>query len=331
MTAAMTVPPGQRRVDVCNGDADGLCAVLQWRLQTPAPATLVTGLKREIALLDRVQAMPGDELLVCDLSLQRNRTALLRLLAQGARVRYFDHHAACDVPPHPNLHTHIELGSQTCTSLLMDRHLGGAQRLWALAGAYGDNLTAVADALAADSGVGSEDRARLRMLGEAINYNAYGEDERDVYIPPARLYETLSRYRDPLDLSLHETIVRPLDALRRADLRQAAQVPPHWQNGRASVYLLPDAPWSRRVIGCLANELASARPAMAHAVLKAVRAGGYVVSVRAPLSAAGGARELCLRFGGAGRAGAAGIDDLPARDLDRFIQAFGAARWGESG
>ncbi|UUZ72893.1 hypothetical protein LP415_05105 [Polaromonas sp. P1(28)-8] len=83
MTAAMTVPPGQRRVDVCNGDADGLCAVLQWRLQTPAPATLVTGLKREIALLDRVQAMPGDELLVCDLSLQRNRTALLRLLAQG--------------------------------------------------------------------------------------------------------------------------------------------------------------------------------------------------------------------------------------------------------
>jgi len=331
MSAGMTALSGQRCVDVCNGDADGLCAVLQWRLQTPAPATLVTGLKREIALLERVQAMPGDELLVCDLSLQRNRTALLRLLAQGARVRYFDHHAPCDVPPHSNLHTHIELGSQICTSLLMDRYLGGAQRLWALVGAYGDNLTGVANALAADAGVGSEDQARLRMLGEAINYNAYGEDERDVHLPPARLYQTLSRYRDPLDTLLHETVVRPLDALRRADLRQAAQVPPHWQSGHASLYLLPDAPWSRRVIGCLANELASARPAMAHAVLKAMRAGGYVVSVRAPLSAAGGARELCLAFGGAGRAGAAGIDDLPAQDLDRFIQAFGTARWGEPG
>lgn len=34
----------------------------------------------------------------------------------------------------------------------------------------------------------------------------------------------------------------------------------------------------------------------------------YVVSVRAPLAAAGGARERRRRFGGAGRAGAAGID-----------------------
>ena len=44
-------------IDVCNGDADGLCAVLQWRLHTPAAATLVTGLKRDIALLERVQAV----------------------------------------------------------------------------------------------------------------------------------------------------------------------------------------------------------------------------------------------------------------------------------
>ena len=40
-----------RRFDVCNGDADGLCAVLQWRLAHPEPATLVTGLKRELELL----------------------------------------------------------------------------------------------------------------------------------------------------------------------------------------------------------------------------------------------------------------------------------------
>lgn len=327
----MTVgPTGGRYIDVCNGDADGLCAVLQWRLQTPAPATLVTGLKRDIALLDRVQAGPGDEVLVCDVSLQRNRAALLRLLAAGARVRYFDHHAPPDVPDHPNLETHIDLDSQTCTSLLMDRHLGGAHRSWALVGAYGDNLTGVADTLAVQTGMNSEERDRLRMLGEAINYNAYGEEESDVFIAPARLYETLLRYRDPLDLLQHESIAQQLDALRRDDLRRAADLPPHWQNNHASATLLPDAGWSRRVSGCLANELARAEPQKAHAVLKAVRGDAYVVSVRAPLSSAGGARELCQRFGGAGRAGAAGIDHLPAQDLDDFLEAFGATRWGVS-
>lgn len=324
------VPAAGRHIDVCNGDADGLCAVLQWRLQRPAPATLVTGLKRDIALLDRVQAGPGDEVLVCDVSLQRNRSALLRLLAAGARVRYFDHHARSDVPDHPNLETHIDLDSQTCTSLLMDRHLGGAHRSWALVGAYGDNLTGVADALAAQAGMKNQDRDRLRLLGEAINYNAYGEEESDVFIAPARLYETLLRYRDPLDLLQHESIAQQLDALRREDLCRAADLPPHWQNGRASATLLPDAPWSRRVIGCLANELARAEPERAHAVLKAARGDAYVVSVRAPLSAAGGARELCHRFGGAGRAGAAGINHLPAQDLERFLEAFGTASWGKS-
>ncbi len=327
----MTVGPAAgRHIDVCNGDADGLCAVLQWRLETPAPATLVTGLKRDIALLERVQAGPGDEVLVCDVSLQRNRAALLRLLAAGARVRYFDHHAPPDVPDHPNLETHIDLDSQTCTSLLMDRHLGGAHRSWALVGAYGDNLTGVADTLAVQTGMNTEDRDRLRMLGEAINYNAYGEEESDVFMAPARLYETLLRYPDPLDLLRYESIAQQLDALRRDDLRRAADLPPHWQNNHASATLLPDAGWSRRVIGCLANELARAEPQKAHAVLKAVRGDANVVSVRAPLSAAGGARELCQRFGGAGRAGAAGIDHLPAQDLDDFLEAFGATRWGVS-
>lgn len=328
MTALASSAPGAlRHIDICNGDADGLCAVLQWRQQMPAPAILVTGLKREIALLDRVQAMPGDELLVCDLSLQRNLTSLQRLLAQGARVRYFDHHLVTDIPIHPHLETHIEFDSHTCTSLLMDRYLGGACHAWALVGAYGDNLTEVADALAKNAGMESQDRARLRTLGEAINYNAYGEDVHDVYIAPAQLYETLIRYRNPFDLLLHETIVRQLDALRRADLRQVTNVPPHWRNDRASAYLLPDAAWSRRVIGCLANELARAQPALAHAVLKRLREGGYVVSVRAPLSAAGGANTLCQHFGGAGRATAAGIDHLPEHELDRFLHEFAQANW----
>ncbi|MCI4430994.1 MAG: hypothetical protein JHC40_17715 [Burkholderiales bacterium] len=313
-----------RYIDICNGDADGLCAVLQWRLHAPAQACLVTGLKRDIALLDRVQAGQGDELLVCDISMQRNRVALLRLLEQGARVRYFDHHAAPDAPAHPNLEAHVEFGSRVCTSLLMDRHLAGAHRAWALVGAYGDNLTEVADTLAVGAGLASEDRARLRLLGEAINYNAYGEDEQDVHVAPARLYAIMARYHDPLDLLVHEPVAQQLDALRRADLELGEDLAPHWENDSACVVVLPDVPWSRRVIGSLANRLASKHPQRAHAVLKPLRDGGFVVSVRAPLATPGGANELCGRFGGAGRAAAAGIDLLPDHDLERFISEFDA-------
>ncbi len=29
--------PGRQRFDICNGDADGLCAALQWRSMTHRP------------------------------------------------------------------------------------------------------------------------------------------------------------------------------------------------------------------------------------------------------------------------------------------------------
>ena len=63
-----------------NGDADGLCALQQLRLVEAGEATLVTGVKRDITLLERVDAQAGDEVTVLDISLDRNRAALLRLL-----------------------------------------------------------------------------------------------------------------------------------------------------------------------------------------------------------------------------------------------------------
>lgn len=315
------------RFDVCNGDADGLCAVVQWRLQAPGPAELVTGLKRDIALLGRVQARAGDEVDVFDISMQRNRGDLLRLLGDGVRVRYFDHHAAGGIPVHPLLEAHIDEASEVCTSLLVDRHLGGAHRAWALVGIYGDNLGAVADRLALDTGLEPGDCAGLRRLGELINYNAYGEDERDVCIAPRRLRALMSPYADPRDMLAHEPVVEEIDAMRRNDLRQAADAAAFWQGPQGSLHVLPDAPWSRRVIGCLANELANREPDCAHAVLK-VRGDGYVVSVRAPLALPRGAHALCSRFGGAGRSRAAGIDRLARADLQRFVEAFAATSWG---
>ncbi|HEY0878103.1 MAG TPA: hypothetical protein VGE10_06585 [Zeimonas sp.] len=325
-----TIDRGGARFDVCNGDADGLCAVVQWRLQYPAPSSLVTGLKREIALLDRVEAAAGDEVLVCDLSLERNRAALMRLLERGVRVRYFDHHAVSNVPRHPGLDAHIDLSAGACTSAIVDRFLGGAFRAWAAVGAYGDNLHALGERLAREAGVDAAGRERLRRLGEAINYNAYGEDESDVRIAPGRLYALLARHRDPLHFAHEEPIAAELDGLRSADLARALGIAPYWNGATGSVHVLPDARWSRRVIGSAANELAVAAPSRAHAVLRRRADATMVASVRAPLDSPSGAGELCGRFGGSGRKAAGGIDRLPVEDLDRFVQAFGAMQWGSA-
>ncbi|MDP9602670.1 UNVERIFIED_ORG: hypothetical protein J2W38_002457 [Variovorax paradoxus] len=316
-----------RRFDVCNGDADGLCAAVQWRLHDPGQAELVTGLKRDITLLGRVPARVGDEVNVFDISMQRNRADLMRLLEEGARVRYFDHHAAGEMPSHPRLEAHIDEASDVCSSLLVDRRLGGAHRAWALVGIYGDNMGTVADGLALGSGFEPGDCAGLRRLGVLINYNAYGDHERDVCIAPRLLFPLMARYRDPRDMLAHESIVDEIDALRRDDLRKASSAATLWHGPRGSVRVLPDSPWSRRVMGCLANELANAEPELAHAVLK-VEGDGYVASVRAPLVLPGGAHALCSRFGGAGRSRAAGIDRLPRGELSRFVEAFAKTSWG---
>ena len=317
-----------RRFDVCNGDADGLCAVLQWRLAHPAPATLVTGLKREIELLQAVPARAGDEVLVCDLSMQRNHAALLRLLDAGVSVRYVDHHKVDQVPQHAALQACIDTDARVCSSLLMDRLLDGRFRAWALVGAYGDNLGVVADALAAGLGLDAQERGQLRLQGEGINNNAYGDDASDQHIAPRALYARLAQHAHPLQLLRHDRIGSELDALRQADLQQALAQPVQAAGRAARWVCLPDAAWARRVIGSFANALAAGEPACAHAVLQARRQGGHVVSLRAPQAASAGADEFCRRFGGGGRAGAAGIDQLPDSELPRFIAELAAAHWG---
>lgn len=43
-----------------NGDADGICALHQLRLADPVESEIITGLKRDIALLEHVPAVDGD-------------------------------------------------------------------------------------------------------------------------------------------------------------------------------------------------------------------------------------------------------------------------------
>lgn len=309
--------------DVFNGDADGICALQQLRLADPRDSVLVTGVKRDIALLDRIEAQAGDEITVLDMSLARNAAALQRHLESGASCRYFDHHFPGEIPAHPNLKTFIDTASDVCTSLLVDRYLDGSRRIWAVVAAFGDNLAAAAHKAAAPLNLDEQQLAQLRELGEGINYNAYGDRIDDLNYHPADLYLTLSRYADPFEFIACEPV---FDILRNAyadDLYRASELEPEFATPRCALYILPDAGWSRRVSGSFGNRLAQLFPERAHAVLTRSD-GGYQVSVRAAINRPHGADALCRQFeSGGGRSGAAGINLLPESEFNRFVIAFG--------
>jgi len=89
--------------DVFNGDADGIISLTMLRRAKPLDAELVTGRKRDIALLERVEAGEGDSVTVLDISMKSNGAPLRRILDAGAKVFYADHHNAGDIPRHPLL------------------------------------------------------------------------------------------------------------------------------------------------------------------------------------------------------------------------------------
>ena len=313
------------KIDVFNGDADGICALHQLRLAQPGSHRLVTGAKRDIRLLERVEASTGDEITVLDISLDPNRPALLRLLDAGARVSYFDHHYAGEVPAHPNLQAHIDTAADVCTSIIVDRHLNGRFRPWAVAAAFGDNLVASAQALAHASGYATERTRMLAALGECLNYNGYGDTPEDLHVHPAELYSALRPFADPGEFVAASPVYARLAAGFRADLSETKALAPVLERDACRAWLLPDAPWARRVSGVFANRLVSERPEAAHAVLTPDAHGSYTVSVRAPLDRPDGADALCRQFAnGGGRKAAAGINRLPAAEVDDFLRRFGA-------
>ena len=266
-----------RRIFAFNGDADGLCALQQLVLaEKPVSMELVTGPKRRTELLARVTAGAGDEATVLDVSFHANREGVQRLLAAGARVRYFDHHHAGPLPGHERLEAHIDTAPKVCTSVIVDRYLSGRHRAWAAVGAYGDNL--------ADTGRSLVDSRELEKLGILLNYNAYGETEADLFFPPAELHRRLAPYADPLAFIEEDAAYQVLADGYAQDMQRAADLKPVAARGNAAVYVLPDANWARRVSGALANRLARSAPARAHAMLSPNSAGGMQVSVRAPLA-----------------------------------------------
>jgi hypothetical protein len=307
--------------DAFNGDADGLCALHQLRLADPRDSVLVTGAKRDIALLQRIDAAPGDAVTVLDVSLAANRDAAVALLARDVRIEWFDHHFAGDILEHPLLRATIDPSPDICTGMLVDRHLGGRHRVWAVVAAYGDNLTAAAGRLGDMIALSTERRDLLRRLGETLAYNGYGDRVEDLIVHPATLYRVLHRYVDPFAFMRGEPLFARIDDSRRADLELVRRLSPAHATRGAAAYILPDDAASRRVRGVFANELANREPDLAHAVLTPDDRGGYTVSVRTPRRRPIGADTLCRRFAtGGGRAQAAGIDHLPMDRLASFLR-----------
>lgn len=309
--------------DVFNGDADGILSLVQLRLTDPRPdAELVTGRKRDIKLLDRVQTKAGDAVTVLDISMKSNAEDLLRLLKSGADVFYVDHHNAGDIPVHSNLNAIIDTSPEICTAMLIDNHLKGAHRAWAVTAAFGDNFPKLARAKAEGLGLPLN---RLERLGMLINYNGYGGSLDDLLFHPKDLYAALLPFKTPMAFLEDNTdVYGRLEQGYETDLSNAnaSKIIDETPNGR--VILLPDAAGSRRISGVFGNDLAQKNPDHAHAILTDnTQDKSYLVSIRAPISKRNGADTLALQFEtGGGRAAAAGINRLPYAELDSFIQAF---------
>jgi hypothetical protein len=310
-----------------NGDADGLCALQQLRLAEPdarrADVALVTGVKRDIALLERVKATAGDLCTVLDVSLDVNRKGLLALLDAGVKVRYFDHHFAGEMPAQGQLEAHIDPSPTVCTSLIVDRYLQGRFQSWAVVGLFGDSLTEEGRTLASKVGLAPAATDMLKQLGVAINYNAYGESIEDLHVPPVELAHEMLPYEDPLAFAEKSATFRRLADGYRADMERCKQLAPMRETAGAIAYLLPDAAWARRASGTLANDLAKANAGSAIAIISPKSNGNYLVSIRVPKDASTSAEAFCRQFPtGGGRRTAAGINDLPSADLGRFASLF---------
>lgn len=315
--------------DVFNGDADGICALIQLRLDRPLAAKLITGIKRDIQLLDKFTVSSGDHITVLDISLQKNSARVNEFLNLGAHVFYVDHHQSGDIPNHPHLKTLINTDSAVCTSLLVNQYLNGKYPLWAITAAFGDNLNHSAEQLAAPLNITQIQLENLKNLGIYINYNSYGSCIDDLNFVPDKLYREMAGFQSPFDfISDNHDIFTQLKQGYQEDMANAQRINPEYQSDTVAVFILPDTIWARRVNGVFGNFLANLNPTKAHAVIIHNQGNDYQVGVRAPVcnknqSNKTGADELCSVFPtGGGRKAAAGINHLPGDQLDIFIHKF---------
>jgi len=310
--------------DVFNGDADGIIALLQLRLNEPKQAQLITGVKRDNNLLKQINIKQAKSVVALDISMEKNTEALTALLANDVDVFYCDHHRTGEIPDSDRLTVLVDTAPETCTSLLINGLLNSKYIDWAIAAAYGDNLVGKADELALKQGITKQQSAFLCELGTLINYNGYGASLDDLHFDPAALYQALIQYQSPFEVEADkDSVFYTLQRGYQADHQNVTQLAPFINNDICELYLLPCEAWARRISGVFGNELANRNPDKAHAVLTLNADGSYIVSVRAPLNNRSGADEICVQFAtGGGRKAAAGINKLPETKISEFVDVL---------
>jgi len=228
--------------------------------------------------------------------------------------------ACLPIPPRPQQNSTAISKRTACATIFV---FDGAYRAWAVAASYGDNFPAMAERLAHGHDLPLE---ALKTLGEMANYNGYGATEADLHFHPAALYREMAGFPTPMAfLSEKPDVMGRLTQGYADDFRMAEGSNILASDQKGEIRVLPDAAASRRISGMFGNQLAQENPNRAHAILTE-QDGGFLVSIRAPISSRSGADTLALQFEtGGGRSAAAGINHLETANLDRFIEAFRGA------
>jgi len=313
-----------RYIDVFNGDADGICALVQLRRSAPQKSSLISDVKRNIDLLKHVGIGKNTHITVLDISLKKNINDVQRLLEQGALITYIDHHQTGNIPKHQDLHIDVDLSANTCTSLIVDKQLQGQYRGWALVAAFGDNLLEKAMQIGFESGFSIEQLSRLKELGTYINYNSYGSSIDDLFFHPVALYKKMIDFDCPFEfLKQDNNVFNTLSAAYHQDMNKAESYQFIHETDCTAVIQLPNEQWADRISGVYSNDLANRYPNRAHAIITGKGIDDFRVSVRSPLNNKQGADVLVSQFPtGGGRKAAAGINALPKDLLNAFISAF---------
>jgi hypothetical protein len=309
--------------DVFNGDADGICSLIQLRLSNPKKGKLITGVKRDICLLKKINPIRRDSVTVLDISMKKNHQELVDFLESGVKIFYADHHQSGDLLTHENLRSYINKSPDICTSLIVNKYLNGKYKEWAIVGAYGDSMDKSAGVISSKLGLSKNDKSQLKLLGECINYNSYGLNKSDLLYHPDLLYKKLKSSYNPFEFIEHEKgIYNNLLDSYRSDISKAKAILPEVEDDNISIIILPDKLWARRVIGVYANLLMHNDKNRAHALMILNKNKSFLVGVRASYNHKNGADVLCSKFGGGGRSGAAGINNLSQQEKNDFIRGF---------
>ena len=282
-----------------NGDADGICSMVQWGLVYGIEGHRVTGVKRDIELLERVNPNPDDEIIVMDISLARNHARAVELSSQGFDITWFDHHLAGE--PIDAITTNIDTSANICTARIVEKFLG-VESDWAQVALHGDGLSV------------HSSKPEFKELGELLNYNGYGADLSDLHYHPDDLLCLCLEAKTP-QAFMESSAFADLKTGFESDLSYAQNIA--IEDG---FYLLPNEPWARRVVGVMAHRINESEDGP-HVI--AIDKGETLqVSVRG----SEGIGELCKMFGGGGRATAGGIDALPKDDITALMNEVNSRR-----